>query len=166
MIADNLQRRLHKLANANVKEMWNTIKPINMSMRWFPCKGICGLLGAVGGLDRVWMNEWMMFLLTRDKKLTSLKASLVLHTRQLKERTDELKHNAGWYEVREGSPVEIQWAVNKFFVNIPCDQNYDPEEVSRFYQVGYTYDSNHAHTLFAWIWANVTHSKQYCTWQR
>ena len=30
MIADNLQRRLHKLANANVKEMWNTIKPINM----------------------------------------------------------------------------------------------------------------------------------------
>ena len=25
--------------------------------------------------------------------------------------TDELKHNAGWYEVREGSPVEVQWAV-------------------------------------------------------
>ena len=24
---------------------------------------------------------------------------------------DELKHNAGWYEVREGSPVKFQWAV-------------------------------------------------------
>jgi len=24
--------------------------------------------------------------------------------------TDELKHNAKWYKVREGSPVEVQWA--------------------------------------------------------
>jgi len=24
---------------------------------------------------------------------------------------EELKHNAEWYEVREGSPVEVQWAV-------------------------------------------------------
>ena len=42
-----------------------------------------------------------------------LKASLVLHTRRLKEDkiTNELKHNAEWYGVREGSPVEVQWAV-------------------------------------------------------
>jgi len=25
--------------------------------------------------------------------------------------TEELKHNAEWYEVLEGSPVEVQWAV-------------------------------------------------------
>jgi len=45
-----------------------------------------------------------------------VKASLVLHTRELKEDrlTEELKHNAEWYGAREGSavtPVEVQWAV-------------------------------------------------------
>ena len=45
----------------------------------------------------------MMFLLTCDKKLTKSQ----LTKRKI---TDELKHNAGWYEVREGSPVEVQWA--------------------------------------------------------
>ena len=34
------------------------------------------------------------------------------HTRvSWKKITEELKHNAEWYEVREGSPVEVQWAV-------------------------------------------------------
>ena len=48
-----------------------------------------------------------MFLLTCDKKLTKSQLS---PTHALTERkiTDELKHNAGWYEVREGSPVEVQ----------------------------------------------------------
>ena len=33
------------------------------------------------------------------------------HAPTKKKITDELKHNAGWYEVREGSPVEAQWEV-------------------------------------------------------
>jgi len=38
------------------------------------------------------MNEWMTFLLTCDKKLTtSLKASLVLYTRQLKDDNGKTK---------------------------------------------------------------------------
>jgi len=40
-----------------------------------------------------------------------IKASLVLRTRQLKEDNEKLKQNAEWYGVREGSPVEVQWAV-------------------------------------------------------
>ena len=28
-----------------------------------------------------------------------------------KKITEKLKQNAEWYEVREGSPVEVQWAV-------------------------------------------------------
>ena len=31
------------------------------------------------------------------------------HASTKRKITDELKHNAGWYEVREGSPVEVQW---------------------------------------------------------
>ena len=56
------------------------------------------------------MNEWMMFLLTCDKKLTKSQLSPT-HASTKRKITDELKHNAGWYEVREGSPVEVQWAV-------------------------------------------------------
>jgi len=52
----------------------------------------------------------MMFLLTCDKKLTKSQLSPT-HASTKRKITDELKHNAGWYEVREGSPVEVQWAV-------------------------------------------------------
>ena len=51
----------------------------------------------------------MMFLLTCDKKLTKSQLSPT-HASTERKITDELKHNAGWYEVREGSPVEVQWA--------------------------------------------------------
>jgi len=55
------------------------------------------------------MNEWMNDdFINVWSKLTN---SLVLHTRQLKKITKELKHNAEWYGVREGSPVEVYWAV-------------------------------------------------------
>jgi len=51
-------------------------------------------------------------LLTCDKKLTKSQFSPT-HVSTKKKITDELKHNAvaGWYEVREGSPVEVQWAI-------------------------------------------------------
>ena len=45
----------------------------------------------------------MMFLLTCDKKLTKSQLSPT-HASTKRKITDELKHNAGWYEVREGSP--------------------------------------------------------------
>ena len=48
----------------------------------------------------------MMFLLTCDKKLTKSQLSPT-HASTKRKITDELKHNA----VREGSPVEAQWAV-------------------------------------------------------
>ena len=51
----------------------------------------------------------MMFLLTCDKKLTKSQLSPT-HASTKRKITDELKHNAGGYEVREGSPVEVQWA--------------------------------------------------------
>ena len=44
------------------------------------------------------MNEWMMFLLTCDKKLTKSQLSPT-HASTKRKITDELKHNAGWYEV-------------------------------------------------------------------
>ena len=47
----------------------------------------------------------MMFLLTCDKKLTKGQLSPT-HASTERKITDELKHNAGWYEVREGSPVD------------------------------------------------------------
>ena len=50
----------------------------------------------------------MMFLLTCDKKLTKSQLSPT-HASTERKITDELNHNAGWYEVREGSPVEVQW---------------------------------------------------------
>jgi len=53
------------------------------------------------------MND--VFLLTCDKKLTKSQLSPT-HASTKRKITDELKHNAGWYEVREGSPVEVQWA--------------------------------------------------------
>ena len=46
----------------------------------------------------------MMFLLTCDKKLTKSQLSPT-HASTKRKITDELKHNAGWYEVREGSPA-------------------------------------------------------------
>ena len=52
----------------------------------------------------------MMFLLTCDKKLTKSQLSPT-HASTKRKITDELKHNAGWYEVREGLKVEVQWAV-------------------------------------------------------
>ena len=52
----------------------------------------------------------MMFLLTCDKKLTKSQLSPT-HASTKRKITDELKHNAGWYKVCEGSPVEVQWAV-------------------------------------------------------
>jgi len=33
------------------------------------------------------------------------------HASTKRKITDELKHNAGWYKVREGSPVEVQWSI-------------------------------------------------------
>jgi len=43
-----------------------------------------------------------------------LEASLALHTRQLKEDNEiKLKQNAEQYEVREDSPVEVQWDCGK-----------------------------------------------------
>ena len=48
----------------------------------------------------------MMFLLTCDKKLTKSQLSPT-HASTKRKITDELKHNAGWYEVREGSPEVI-----------------------------------------------------------
>jgi len=54
------------------------------------------------------MND--VFLLTCDKKLTKSQLSPT-HASTKRKIMDELKHNAGWYEVREGSPVEVQWAV-------------------------------------------------------
>ena len=53
----------------------------------------------------------MMFLLTCDKKLTKSQLSPT-HASTKRKITDELKHNAGWYEVREGNPVEVQWAIS------------------------------------------------------
>jgi len=47
----------------------------------------------------------MMVLLTCDKKLTKSQLSPT-HASTKRKITVELKHNAGWYEVREGSPVE------------------------------------------------------------
>ena len=50
------------------------------------------------------MSEWMndvFFLLTCDKKLTKSQLSPT-HASTKRKITDELKHNAGWYEVREG----------------------------------------------------------------
>ena len=61
------------------------------------------------------MNEWMMFLLTCDKKLTKSQLSPT-HAPTKRKITDELKHNAGWYEVREGSPVEVQQLMSANFV--------------------------------------------------
>ena len=56
----------------------------------------------------------MMFLLTCDKKLTKSQLSPThASTKRKITETDELKHNAGWYEVRGGSPVEVQWAVGR-----------------------------------------------------
>ena len=40
-----------------------------------------------------------------------LRASLVLHTRELKEDNGNLKQNTEWYGVHEGSPVGVQLAV-------------------------------------------------------
>jgi len=55
----------------------------------------------------------MMFLLTCDKKLTESQFS---HTDASTKRkiTDELKHNAGWYEVREGSKYHVQLSLTGF----------------------------------------------------
>ena len=50
-----------------------------------------------------------MFLLTCDKKLTKGQLSPT-HVSTKRKITDELKHNAH-NKVREGSPVEVQWAV-------------------------------------------------------
>jgi len=42
------------------------------------------------------------------KKLTKSQFSPI-HASTKTKITDELKHNAGWYKIREGSPVEVQW---------------------------------------------------------
>ena len=58
----------------------------------------------------------MMFLLTCDKKLTKSQLSPT-HASTKRKITDELKHNAGWYEVHEGSPVEVQlWQFYRLWV--------------------------------------------------
>jgi len=59
----------------------------------------------------------MMFLLTCDKKLTKSQLSPT-HASTKRKITDELKHNAGSYEVREGSPVEVQCAVMSNIVSV------------------------------------------------
>ena len=48
-----------------------------------------------------------MILLMCDQKLTKSQFSPT----HASTKTEELKHNAEWYGVREGSPVEVQWAV-------------------------------------------------------
>jgi len=69
----------------------------------------------------------MMFLLTCDKKLTKSQLSPT-HASTKRKITDELKHNAGWYEVREGSPVEVQWA-ELMCVNLPVVDVLKPEPI-------------------------------------
>jgi len=54
-----------------------------------------------------WMNGSFYFRVIKNW----LKASLVLHMRELKEDNGKLKQNAERYGVREGSPVEVQWEV-------------------------------------------------------
>ena len=81
-----------------------TIAPCGLRELWFfvrigPIRFLAGRI-----------NEWMMFLLMRDKKLTKSQFSPT-HASTERKITDELKHNAGWYKVREGSPVKVQWAV-------------------------------------------------------
>ena len=56
----------------------------------------------------------MMFLLTCDKKLAKSQLSPT-HASTERKITDELKHNAGWYEVCEGSPVEVQQLILPVF---------------------------------------------------
>jgi len=53
------------------------------------------------------MNEIFYFRVIKNW----LKASLVLHTRELKEDNGKLKQNAEQYGVCEGSPVGVQWTV-------------------------------------------------------
>ena len=46
----------------------------------------------------------MMFLLTCDKKLTKSQLSPT-HASTERKITDELKHNAGWYEITQGGKM-------------------------------------------------------------
>jgi len=55
-----------------------------------------------------WMNEWMI-LLPCDQKLVEIQFSPTQH--QLKEDNGKTKTKHWGYGVREGSPVEVQWAV-------------------------------------------------------
>ena len=50
-------------------------------------------------------KQWYNAVTPRDPRTTPL------HTRQLKEDNGRTKSNAESYGVREGSPVEVQWAV-------------------------------------------------------
>ena len=56
----------------------------------------------------------MMFLLTCDKKLTKSQFSPT-HASTKRKITDELKHNAGWYEVREGNELMILVSLLSYF---------------------------------------------------
>ena len=48
-----------------------------------------------------------MILITCDqKKLTKSQSYTRVNYKKI---TEELKHNAQWYGVREGSPVEVRW---------------------------------------------------------
>ena len=60
-----------------------------------------------------------MILLSCDQKLTKSRFSPT-HASTNKKITEELKHNAEWYGVREGSPVEVQWAVGTLRIASLC----------------------------------------------
>ena len=62
--------------------------------------------------SHTWMNEWMndAVLLTCHQKLTKSQFSPAHASTK---RTEERKHNTESYRVREGSLVEVQWAVRR-----------------------------------------------------
>jgi len=66
----------------------------------------------------------MMNLFPCDQKLAESQFSPT-HASTKKKTTKELKHNAEWYGVREGSPVDVQWALLHYsncsvYVNPVC----------------------------------------------
>jgi len=53
----------------------------------------------------------MVILFPCDQKLAESQFSPTHASTKRKKITRELKHNAEWYGVREGRPVEVQWAI-------------------------------------------------------
>jgi len=63
----------------------------------------------------------MVFLLTCDKKKLTKSQFSPTHASTKRKITKELKHNAGWYEVREGNPVEVQSETAKKITKSPSN---------------------------------------------